>query len=97
MNQDEAAAIRRVVNDEIAKGENFSNLHGITADTLERFLVPPFEVPVDPDDLETHIRPMWVVLQESANPTDGYVIVYDPAGHEHWGVAEHVRNGRTSW
>jgi hypothetical protein len=91
MNDDEPAVIQQVVRDEIAKGQAFSNFHGITADNLEAFLVPPFEIMVDPDDLETQIRPMWVVLQVSASPKDGQVIVYDPDGH--WGVAEHVRDG----
>ena len=93
MNRGEAAAIRQAVNEELAKGKEFSNLHGITTENLDTFLVAPFEVLVDPDDLETQARRMWVVLQESADPKDGHVIVYDPAGDTHWGVAEHVGNG----
>jgi hypothetical protein len=91
MNENRAAVVQQVVRDEIAKGEAFTNLHGITADNLEACLVRPFEVRVDPDDLETQIRPMWVVLQMSASPKSGYVIVYEPDGR--WGVAEHVRDG----
>jgi hypothetical protein len=91
--RDEATAIRRAVHSEIAKREQFSNLHGITIENLERFLVAPFVVLVDPDDLMTQARRMWVVLQESADPKNGHVIVYDPDGPEHWGVAEHDRDG----
>ena len=53
-------------------------------------LVEPFPVRTDPDDLETQPRAMWVVLQEHRNPTDGYVVVYDPLSTK-WMVAEHVK------
>jgi hypothetical protein len=33
---------------------------------------------LDPDDLETEKREMWIVLQERPNPTEGYVVVYAP-------------------
>ncbi len=63
MRREEPAGIREAVNIEIAKREEFVNFHGITAENIETFLVTPFQVPVDPDDLETPVRPMWVVLQ----------------------------------
>jgi hypothetical protein len=91
MNRDESSAIREAVSVELARRDGFSNFHGITPDNLDSFLVAPFQVIVEPDDLETAAHPMWVVLQLSANPTDGYVVVYDPTAPHHWGVAEHVR------
>ena len=91
MNRDESSAIREAVSVELAKRNDFANFHGITPDNLDSFLVAPFEVIVDPDDLETEAHPMWVVLQLSVNPTDGYVVVYDPTARQHWGVAEHLR------
>jgi hypothetical protein len=91
MNRHEASAIREGVRVELAKRDHFSNFHGITPDNLDSFLVEPFEAIVDPDDLETEAHPMWVVLQLSANPTDGYVVVYDPTALQQWGVAEHMQ------
>jgi hypothetical protein len=78
----------------LRKREEYANLHGITVDNVECFLVPPFQVPVDPDDLETEVGPMWVVLQEADDPTAAYVVVYDPAGVRcRWDVAQYVRDG----
>src|SRR4051794_34828751 len=94
MEHDEAAVVRRAVDEEVAKREAFHNWHGITAENFHQFLVPPFQVRVDPDDLETQTRLMWVVLQEASDPTDGHVVVYDPADPDSpWGVADHVRDG----
>ena len=44
---------------------------------------------VDPDDLETSPRDMWIVLRERPLSDDGYVVVYDPLDSG-WGVAEKV-------
>lgn len=62
----------------------------MTPENVRSFLVEPFAVKTDPDDLETQPRPMWIVLQEHRKRTDGYVIVYDPLKNS-WGVAEHVQ------
>ena len=43
----------------------FNNFHGITEESLEKFTLPPYKVLVDPDDLETEERYMWVVLKIS--------------------------------
>ena len=86
-----SSTIMRIVDDELARSEPFTNLHGITPATVRSFLVEPFVVQVDPDDLETQPRNMWVVLQEKPRPNDGYVVVFDPASKT-WGVAE-LRRG----
>jgi len=86
------AAIKSLVESELRRGESFTNFHGITPATIRSFLVEPFTVRTDPDDLETQPRDMWVVLQERRTSTDGYVIVYDPATKT-WGVAEHAGGG----
>jgi hypothetical protein len=67
----------------------FQCSHGITPANLKTFLVTPFAVTVDPDDLESRPREMWVVLQERRHPTEGYVIAYDSETQD-WAVAEHV-------
>lgn len=79
--------VRKIVEAELAREETFENLHGITRKNVSSFLVEPFLVSVDPDDLESGPREMWVVAQEQANPARGYVVVYDPA-ERGWGVAE---------
>ena len=70
----------------------FQNHHGITRENLDQFLVEPHEVLVDPDDLETEPRLMWVVLQERPDPAAGYSIVFDPL-RDSWGVAERAQGG----
>jgi len=79
--------VRRLVEEQLAAEGSFDNMHGITASNLRAHLVEPFEALVDPDDLESAARVMWVVLQEHRSPYDGYVVVYDPATQD-WGVAE---------
>jgi hypothetical protein len=86
----DSSKVRALVESELARGEPFSNFHGITPDNVRSFLVEPFIIRTDPDDLETLPRDMWVVLQECGAPTEGYVVVYDPL-KQTWGVAEHVR------
>lgn len=83
------STIMKLVEDELVRGGSFTSSHGITQDNLRSFLVEPFAVRIDPDDLEAQPRDMWVVLQERPTPTDGYVIVYDPMTRG-WRVAEHT-------
>jgi hypothetical protein len=83
------SAIKNVVKVELARGESFTNFHGITPATICSFLVEPFTVRTDPDDSESQPRDMWVVLQEQCTPTLGYVVVYDPTSNK-WGVAENA-------
>jgi hypothetical protein len=85
------STIKSLVETELARGESFTNYHGITLATIRSFLVEPFTVRTDPDDLETQPRDMWVVLQERHTP-DGYVVVYDPTSKA-WGVAEQAGGG----
>ena len=77
---------------EIERRDPFENYHGITLENLRSFLVEPFEATVDPDDLETEPRPMWLFLQLTQDPTQGYCVAYDPACSS-WSVVEHVRDG----
>ena len=84
-------AIKSLVEKELARGESFTNYHGITPANVRSFLVEPFMARTDPDDLETQPRDMWVVLQERRT-LDGYVVVYDPQSKA-WGVAEHAGDG----
>jgi hypothetical protein len=88
----DSSTIKRLVEDEVARGDSFTCSHGITPANLPSFIVEPFAVRTDPDDLETQARDMWIVLQERPTPTDGYVVVYDPATRG-WGVAEHAGDG----
>ena len=83
----DTATVRLLVEQQLKNAGSFVNMHGITEANVRSLLVDPFEATVDPDDLETVPRPMWVVLQQRASPYDGYVVVYDPAT-EDWGVAE---------
>lgn len=85
-------AIKGLVEGELARGESFTNFHGITPATIRSFLVEPFTVRTDPDDLKTQPRDMWVVLQERGTPSVGYAVVFDPTTNA-WGVAEHAGNG----
>ena len=87
----DTSTVKSLVEAELRRGESFTNLHGITPATIRSFLVEPFAVTTDPDDLETQPRDMWVVLQERRTP-DGYVVVYDPTSKA-WGVAEQVGGG----
>lgn len=61
---EENLAIKVVLETELSRGEHFVNHHGITTENLSSVLVDPFLVWVDPDDLETQPRAMWVVLQK---------------------------------
>ena len=83
----DAATVRLLVDQQLKDADSFVNMHGVSASNVRSQLVDPFEATVDPDDLETSPRPMWVVLQERASPYDGFVVVYDPATAG-WGVAE---------
>lgn len=66
-----ARAIKRLLENELSRGEHFFNYHGITRENLPSALVEPFLVRVDPDDQETLPRAMWIVLQERRKPTEG--------------------------
>lgn len=85
------SAIKSLVETELARGESFTNCHGITPATIRSFLVEPFTARTEPDDLETQPRDMWVVLQESSAP-DGYAVVYDSTS-KRWGVVERAGDG----
>lgn len=87
--QMDSSKVKRLLEEELARDEPFHNSHGITPENVRSFLVEPFAVRTDPDDLETQPRAMWIVLQERSKPTDGYVVVYDPLS-KRWKVAEHV-------
>ena len=86
-----SSTVKKLVQSELARGEPFHSWHGVTAQNIQNFLVEPFPVMTSPDDLDTQRRTMWVVLQERAKPTDGYVIVYDPLSGT-WNVAEHWKD-----
>lgn len=81
--------IKKMVENEVNQLGPFVNYHGITLENLRRFLVEPFEIFVDPDDLETSPRYMWVVLQEFKNIKEGFAIGFDPYDSG-WGLTEHV-------
>ena len=81
--------VKEILDREIKQLDNFMNYHGITLVNLGYFLVEPFEIYVDPDDLETSPRYMWVVLQEYKDIKLGYSVVFDPYNNN-WGIAEHI-------
>ena len=88
----DADTVREIVRKEVSKRLPFKNFHGITRENLNSFLVTPFAVMVDPDDLETDPREMWIIAQERSIPEDGYVVVYDPLDGG-WGIAEQESDG----
>lgn len=53
---------------------DFNNDHGLTKSSLPFFMVDPYPVWVEPDDLETAPREMWVALD---TPGD-YLVACDP-------------------
>lgn len=67
-----------------------ANFHSITPDSIDSFLVEPYAVHVDPDDLETEPRNMWVVLEEKGDCN--YLIAYDPPNNA-WAVIEKDSKG----
>jgi hypothetical protein len=83
----DASAIRTLVEDELEGGAPFINSHGITRANLRSHLVDPYSIRIDPDDLETTPRDVWVVLRQRPSSNDGYVVIYDPLFNR-WGVAE---------
>jgi hypothetical protein len=86
----DSSEVKKLLEEELSRGEPFNNWHGITPENVRSFLVEPFPVRADSDDLETQTRAMWIVLQERPKPTDGFVVVYDPLSKS-WNVAEHVK------
>lgn len=86
------ATVANLVAHELATGIVFSGSHGISPDNVIDFAVDPYLVLVDPDDLETSPREMWVVLQQLPSATEGYLIALDPLTLA-WVVAEYVGDG----
>lgn len=62
-----------------------TSFHGITSANIRSFLVVPYLAMVDPDDLESVARKMWIVLEERVDA--GYLIAYDFAFNS-WAVVE---------
>lgn len=87
----DSSTVKGLVERELQRQQSYESYHGISRSNLRSFLVNPFPVRTDPDDMETPPRDMWVVLQERGTPTEGYVIVFDPLDNS-WGVAEHTGN-----
>jgi hypothetical protein len=87
----DSSTIKSLVDRELQREQTYENYHGISPAKIRSFLVEPFTVRTDLDDLETQPRDMWVVLQEKGTPSEGYVIVYVPL-KKSWGVAEHTGN-----
>jgi hypothetical protein len=84
-----AHEIKRKVDEELGREERFTHWHGITRENIVSFLVEPYKVTVDPNDIESATRPMWVVLHENPKaPEKGYVVVFDPRDST-WGIAKH--------
>lgn len=81
--------IKKLVSEQINSAIAFENLHGITKENLSTFLVEPYSVLVDPDDLETEEREMWVTIQ----PQDELLIAFDPL-KESWAVIEPLNNDK---
>jgi len=85
--------IQELVQQELRKLRELENFHGITPDTIQQFLVDPFQVLVHPDDGgETSSRYMWIILQECKEINQGYLIAYDPLLNQ-FDVVEQLRDG----
>lgn len=83
-----ASEVEAKVQAELRIDREFDNSHGITKGNLHHFLVKPYSVLVDPDDLESAPRDMWIVLHEFPKaPDQGYAGVYDPATGS-WAIVE---------
>ena len=70
----ESMTVKRLL-EGLTRRERFHNWHVITPENIRTLLVEPFAVQTDQ---ETQTREMWIVSQERREPTQGYVIVYDP-------------------
>ena len=81
--------IKKLVYEQISSAIEFKNFHGVTKDNISTFLVEPYSVLVDPDDLETEERKMWVTLQ----PPGELLIAFDPL-KESWAVIESLNNNK---
>jgi len=88
----DAHEIHRIVEAELAKGDPFNNLHGITAENVRSHLTPLRRVLVDPDDCESPPRNMWIFAEERPAEAGGYLVVYDPQ-EAAWGIAEETSSG----
>lgn len=93
--------VRQEVRDQIARTKAFTNSHGITPDTLASCCVDPYPVTVDPDDLESRPREMWVAFKEPR--ADGLLVALDTLDGS-WVVVEKTPRGfiavvseRTLW
>jgi len=84
----EHAEIASILEAALAELGEVQNFHGVTKANIRSFLVQPYRVLVDPDDLETKPREMWAVMQVRSN--EGYVLAFDPLLRS-WSVI-----GRTS-
>ena len=87
----DSSTVKRPVERELQRQQQYVNYHGISLADIRSFLVDPFPVRTDTDDMETRPLDTWVVLQERGTPTEGYVIFFDPLENS-WGVAEHAGN-----
>ncbi len=81
------AKIKQLVQEQLANIGSFDNFHGLTKENLSSFLVDPYAVYVEPDDLETTKREMWVVL----SVTSELFVAYDPL-QNHWSIIEPYKN-----
>lgn len=86
----EQAAVLSLIAAEIAQLGEFDNFHGITKVNAKSFLLEPYQVIVDPDDLETQPRDMWIVMREPR--PDGFLIAFDSL-LKMWSVVERVSEG----
>ena len=81
--------VQKYLNEELDRLGEFSNYHGITKNNLKQFIVKPYKVYVDPDDLETEDRYMWVVLELSKER----LIAIDPL-EKLWSVLHPLQEGK---
>ena len=88
----EHVEVASILEAELAGLGEVQNFHGITKANIRSFLVEPYRVLVDPDDLETEPREMWAFLQE--RPHEGYLLAFDPLLRS-WSVIE--RTGATAF
>jgi len=89
----DSATVKSLLENELNRDAPYKNLHGILPTNIRSFLVEPFTVVTDPDDIKTQPRDMWVVLQVKRTPAADYVIVFDPYCKA-WGVAEHTSGNK---
>ena len=78
------AAVKRMIDAELASAGAFAGVHGISSVNIHNFLIEPTSVTVMVHGSQPAPREMWLVLQEDAEG-GGYLVAFDPSSSM-WGL-----------